>query len=189
MQGAFFEGDARKREGPILIRNYVLMPLLLLYMATLILAAWQTDVSLRFLHRPHTLAFELLESVGIRPGMRVFGGSRDPLKALVRARCTVVHGIDSHGSKTQIYPIETCPPDGLRWKPVVYEHMIVHWTAWLRHGDYQSNLSELGDHFCQEANDPNFTHVELTLALPLIDYSTGEKWIESEKLGRVECRR
>jgi hypothetical protein len=171
-----------------LIRKFVLMPLILLYMAVLILAAWRSEFAPRFLQRLHIVAFEALGSVGFKSGMRVFGGSSEWLPVLPRARCTIVDGIDSSGRKTRIYPTGPCPPVGLRWKPVVYEHMIVHWTAWLPHGDYAANLSALGDHFCQKTKDQDFTHVEIQLDLALIDYSTGEKSSHSKKLGRVECR-
>jgi len=171
-----------------LFRKFVLMPLLLLYIAVLIMAAWRTDLSPLFLRRLHVVAFEVLESVGFKPGMRVFGGSANRLPVLTIARCTIVDGIDATGRKTRIYPTGPCPQKGLRWKPVVYEHMIVHWTAWLSHGDYTTNLSALGDHFCQRGMDRDFTHVELRLDRALIDYSTGERLTHSKELGRVECR-
>lgn len=164
------------------------MPILLLYMATLLLAAWQTELGSRFLERPHALAFQLLDRIGFRAGMRVFGGSDERMSALLRARCTIVDGVDASGHKTRIYPTNACPLEGFRWQPALYDHMIVHWTAWLKHGNYDANLAALGDHFCQQAKDDRFTHVELRLEFRLIDYETGRKWTQPKELGRVECR-
>jgi hypothetical protein len=170
------------------IRRFVWMPLILGYMAILLLAAWQSELGPRILYRPHKVAFQLLDSIGFRPGMRVFGGSSERLTALPRGRCTFAYGIDRMGRRSQIYPSGPCPPEGLRWKPVVYEHMILHWTAWLHKGDYEANLSALGDHFCQTSKESAFAFVEIEQALALVHYETGERWTQKKILGRVECR-
>ncbi len=172
-----------------MIRKFLFTPILLLYCATLVFAAWDRSFLPIRLKRSQSVAIEALLVIGVMPGLRVFGGPRDRLEALVRARCTVVDGVDAQGRRTRIYPTESCPPSGLRWKPVVYEHMIMHWTSWLRHGDFVSNLSALGDHFCQKSNNPDFTHVEVRQDLPLTHYVTGKKSTQSERFGRVECRR
>lgn len=170
-----------------MLRRTVLMPLILLYMLALPLAAWQSEFRPAVFHGAHRLAFDALGTVGIRAGMRVFGGPAEPLEALVRARCTLVDGIDADGRRTRIYPTGPCPAKGLRWKPSVYEHMIVHWTAMSRTG-LSDNLTALGDHFCQLSKSEAFTHVEIQLQLALIDYATGRKWNQSKRMGRVECR-
>ncbi len=99
------------------------------YMTLLVLAAWPDVYRPRAVDRLHRRAFAFLDRFGVRPGMRVFKGTAQPMQELRIARCTVVHGIDAQGRRARRYPTTPCPPEGFRWQPVVYEHMTVHWTA------------------------------------------------------------
>jgi hypothetical protein len=169
-------------------RDFVLFPLIILYMSCLVLAAWPREVRPPILDGAHSKADELLESVSIRPGMAVFKGSRSKKKSIARARCTVVEGVDSSGRTSRLYPTEPCPKRGMRWKPVIYPHMILHWTAKLREGDFTANLSAMGDHFCQRAGDQEFTHVEIKKVHTTMDYASGRMSTHSYPVGEVECR-
>lgn len=167
----------------------VLTPLLVFYCATLVFASIDRALVPRFLELPHALSKTTLHRVGITPGMRVFPGTPERVTVLLRARCTVATGIHGDGRKTLIYPTDPCPSEGFKWMPVLYDHLIVHWMSWIQFGNFTSIITAVGDHFCQQANDPDITHVELQSVLPLIDYETGERWTQSEPLGIVECRR
>ena len=169
-------------------RNFILMPLILLYMGILLIAAWPREIRPISLHGEHEWAERVLESVGIRAGMAVFSGTPEKMPELVVGRCTLATGIDARGRRRRIYPKDPCPPEGERLTPVVYEHMIVHATAKLNDGDRTASLSVLGDHFCQQENDPNIDRVLLELEISKMDYLTGEKTTGLHRLGVVKCR-
>lgn len=172
-----------------MIRKLVLMPLILLYMATLLMAGWQREVRPVWLNGEYKAAVLLLESVGIRAGMHVFAGTPEPMTKLLVGRCPLVTAIESNGRRRRLYPTAPCPFEGHRFKPAVYEHMIIHWTARLQNGDNTANLAALGDHFCQQANDPSIDRVLLELEKTNMDYRTGEKSKDLYYLGAVKCRK
>jgi len=171
-----------------MIRKFVFLPAILLYMGTLILAAWQHDVRPVWLNGEHKFALELLESVGIKPGMSVFRGTHERMTELLIARCTLVTTIGSDGRRKRIYPTSPCPSEGNRVTPVIYEHMIMHWTARLPYGDEESNRAALGDHFCQLADDPAVDRVLIELERHLLDYQTAERSKGLYLIGEVPCR-
>ena len=170
-------------------RQLVLMPILLLYMGVLVLSAWPTDVRPTFLDDAHAAVYSALESVGVRAGLPVFVGQAKPLEYLKRARCTIVTGVEANGKKSRVYPTDDCPTKGLRWKPVVYEHMIVHWTQAILAGDKQANLAVLADHFCQLPGNERFVRMELRTEFPSLHYVTGDYVTTRNDLGAAPCRR
>jgi hypothetical protein len=170
------------------LRKFFFLPLILLYMGTLLLAGWQREVRPRWLNVEYEYAVRLLESVGIRSGMPVFAGTPERMSKLIVGRCPLVTAIDVRGRRRRIYPIGRCPREGPLFTPVVYEHMIIHWASRLQNGDPTANLSALGDHFCQQANDPNIDRVLLELEKTMMDYGTGELSKDLYYLGEVTCR-
>ena len=171
-----------------MVCRYALMTVLLLYMGALVLSAWQAEVRPTFLDRAHDAVYTTVKSVGIRAGMPVFIGSVMPMESLIRERCTIVTGVDAEGRRTRLHP-DACPPEGLRWKPVVYDHMIVHWTQAVDGGDRQANLVAIADHFCHRPGAERYVSMKIEKELPVVDYLTGAYETHGELLGTVRCRR
>ncbi|MFP6654323.1 MAG: hypothetical protein VCB25_01765 [Myxococcota bacterium] len=186
---------AQKKSKSTVFRKFVLMPLILLYMGTLLLAGWQREVRPAWLNSEYRFAVQLLESVGIVAGMPVFAGSPERMTELIVGRCPLVTAIDVRGRRRRVYPMEPCPRKGHLFTPVVYDHMIVHWVARLQNGGDIANLAALGDHFCQQANDwvgaasySRIDRVLLELEKTMMDYRTGELSKDLYLLGEVPCR-
>lgn len=183
--GTFFSAGRKESK---LIRDRFGLPLIVLYMLCLVLAAWPSEIRPSALNGASIGVFKLLESVGIRAGMAVFAGQLDKRTTIVRSRCIVVKGVDAKGTETQLYPADPCPAVGFRWKPVIYEHMIRHWVGDLRSARDLSNLWAMGDHFCNLSPGLNLLRVEITRVLTLVDYETGHERSRSNLVGRVKCR-
>ena len=158
-------------------------------MLSLVLAAWPREIRPRALDDISIGLFQAFGSVGIRAGMAVFIGSRDKKRLIVRSECVLAEGTDSQGRVSQLYPIKACPPKGLRWKPVIYDHMILHWTWEIRQGVDSPNLWAMGDHFCNALPGRSFATVKIKRVFNLIDYQTGEESSLSMPVGSVRCRR
>ena len=169
------------------MRDLLLLPLLLGYMLCLVLATWPTEIRPSFLDGASTLVSDKLESVGIRGGLQVFGGTPEKQQLIIRSRCLVAVGTDLQGREAQLYPSEPCPQRGFRWKPVIYEHMLLHWFQRLGRGFSDSNLWAMGDHFCSLSPD-RLQHVEITYVLTMIEYETGREYSRSFPVGRRKCR-
>ena len=172
-----------------MIRDIVLLPLLVLYMASLVLAAWPKEIRPSFMDGVSTSLFSAFGSVGIRADMPVFVGSQEVQSSIIRSECIVVEGWDFRGKAIRLFPIRPCPPKGFRWKPEIYDHMISHWAWKTRQGaNASSNLWALGDHFCHQAPDQRIRNVSISREFEMLDYETGREWTTSEFIGRVTCR-
>ena len=166
----------------------ILLPLIVLYMSCLVLAAWPPEIRPSALDGVSPRIRYVLESVGIRAGMSVFGGRPDKQTSIARAHCIVVKGTDSKGSETQLYPVEACPREGFRWKPEIYEHMIFHWVLAIGLGGDRSNLWAIGDHFCNSSPALDIVQVEITRVTTTLHYETGRESSSIEPVGRMTCR-
>jgi hypothetical protein len=166
----------------------VLLPVIILYMLSLVLAAWPAEIRPDGLDRISVALRDILEVAGIRAGMSVFEGTNEKKTELVISRCIIVDGIDSDGSTTRIYPVEECPPVGFRWRPVIYEHMLLHWSWNITPRVESPDLWAMGDHFCNSSPKLDLRFVEIRQISRFLNYKTGSETRYSNLLGYMPCR-
>lgn len=172
----------------MLLRNLLLLPLIVVYMLILLVAALPDAIRPSVIDAPSTAAKHILASVGVRAGMLVFGGEVEKKRFAKKSQCLVVTGTDWNGEETRIHPIEPCPIQGFRWKPEIYRHMLFHWTWFIGPRHKPGNLWAMADHFCNSSPDRRFQHVTLNMVYGWVSYETGIETSSTWPMGRVKCR-
>lgn len=167
----------------------MLLPLIVVYMLSLVLAAWPSEIRPEALDGISGGSRHVLETVGIRAGMPVFFGSKEKYTRIIRGRCIVVEGTDRNGRRMRLHPGKPCIPVGFRWRPVIYEHMLLSWSWSVERGIESPNLWAMGDHFCNSSLGRNLQSVDISVLILFMDYETGRETPVSNPVGHVTCRR
>jgi hypothetical protein len=94
------------------IQRRVLLPLLVLYAAIVVLAAWRHEIRPAFLDPPAAWARSVLGLAGIPPGVPVFTSETDTLPdEKIAVQCLEVRGVAVDGAARRIHPAggRVCP--------------------------------------------------------------------------------
>jgi hypothetical protein len=157
------------------LRNYVGAPLLLGYMALLVLAAWPTEIRPSILDDLNAkLERDLFHGAGITAGQPLFHADEDT-DWVRRAFCVKVRGQhgDGNGETSELHPPdELCQVDGFRIRLPPVEralHRILVWaydasTSGRSPGSASDHhLARIGGHFCTQPGPGGEAQREISL--------------------------
>ena len=159
------------------LRVLVGLPLLLAYIALIVVAALPDPLRPGFLDRPQTLAVELLGWVGWRAGQPVFTGWDNPNKA-IRAFCTHVKARGGAGGDFTLWPPdERCDSYGFRYRtnPREVVHFQSFYSARKQGMKDEALLRGLGRRYCVEARrrDAEVSAVAFVHYAVMVAYADG----------------
>jgi hypothetical protein len=120
------------------------LPLLLCYIALLVLAAWRTEIRPAVLDRPSEWAERSLRRAGIFAGIAVFSPdvARPSRQMFYRQRCLEVLAGSGTGAPEQIYPVgRDCPASGFRWWVGPEETMLTRLMTWATDDEAERRLT------------------------------------------------
>ncbi len=159
------------------LRDWVLFPALLFYVAVLVLASWVAPIRPSFLDASHVWATRFLNLAGIRSGHMVF---HSDVSGDVRYRsfCTSVRGETPGAEPVVLLPFGVgCRTSGfaLRLPPLdrAMYRFLQESVIYTRVPDRPARLERIGRHFCRYLG--GFQQIRLLWYLTLESYQTGKQ--------------
>ena len=177
-------------------KHALLFPVLVCYVAFLVIAAWPPPLRPGVLEGLSKGALRGFQKASLIPGIAVFTPyprDREPRWDKVLYRCLIVQAVGRDGKLRVLYPVRPCPAPGFRWAAYAYDVM---WIQMLSKSLYSSNpfrrritRQATADFFCRSRllSREQPREVLLTLSEGLVNYFTGLKTHEDFLFYRMNC--